>query len=232
MTRARHTFTAEQRQELLVRLGVYPEQVRRLETHVLQSIWWRQVRPPRMQDVRERLADLAKALRRVETLYVRMSVSKIAASQEANARLQSAADDLLADADKLGESLETATNIVNRALEYFSPTRRSTRKDSAYFVRLILKALQLGHAEHFDCTGYGDTPPSRDPMRPFLICVGRKRKPFAEIARIVSEATGEWSSDDAIKSYLKAHGGKSAPKKSHIPPTTRQPHAGISRRRR
>jgi hypothetical protein len=160
----RSTFNAEQRRELLA-LGLYREQVQRLEVHALQSISWRRTRAPRMQDVRDRLTGLATALRRVEKLYVRMSTSKVGASQEANARLQSAADDLLADPDKLGDSLETATNIVNRALEWLSPTRRSTRRNTAYFVQLIVHALQLGHSDHFDCTGYGDTP-LKEPMPP------------------------------------------------------------------
>jgi hypothetical protein len=225
----RCAFTDEQRQELLGL--VYPEQLKRLEAYALPSISWRQTRPPGMRAVRERLTELAKTLGCVENIYVRMSTSKIPAAQEASARLLSASDNLLTDPDRLGESLETASTIVNHALECLPPTRRSTRKNSAEFVRLILKALQLGHAEHFHCAGYGDTP-SIEPMPPFLIRVGRKRKPFADVVRIVSEATGEWSSDDAIKSYLKAHGGESAPKKSHVPPTTRQSRARISRRRR
>jgi hypothetical protein len=205
MTRARRTFTAGQRDELLA-LGIYPEQVRRLEADALERIFWRQGPLPRMQDVRDQLDNLAKPLDRLEKHYVRISTSKLAASQEANARLQTAADDLLGDADKLGESLETATKIVNRALELLSPTRRSTRKNTAHFVRLILHALELGYTEHFDCTGYGDTP-SKEPMPAFPIQVGRKKKPFCEIVRVVSEASGEWSADDAIRAYLKTKPG-------------------------
>jgi hypothetical protein len=205
MTRARRTFTAGQRQELLG-LGIYPEQVRRLESDALERIYWRQAPPPRMQDVRDRLRDLAKPLNRLEKLYVRMSMSKIAASQEVSARLQTVSDDLFGDADKLGESLETATSIVNRALELLSPARRSTRKNSPHFVRLILHALQLGHTERFDCAGYGDTP-SKEPMPPFLIQVGRKRKPFCDVVRVLSEASGGWSADDAIRAYLKTKPG-------------------------
>jgi hypothetical protein len=199
------TFTAEQRKELR-ELGLFPEQVRRLEAYSLQSISWRQTRPPRMQDVRERLTDLAKVVKRAERAYVRISTSKIAASQEANVRLLSAAEELLADSDKLGASLEAATNIVNEALEYLPPTRRSTRKNSAHFVTLIVKALELGHVEHFRCTGYGEGP-SDERMPPFLIRVARKKKPFPGIARIVSDASGGWSCEDAIRAYL-ARGGE------------------------
>ena len=202
----RRTFTVDQQQELL-ELGLYHEQVRRLEAYALPSISWRQARPPRMQDVRDRLTALAKPLRQVEKLYVRMSTSKIAASQEASARLQSASDNLLADGDKLHDSLETATTIVNHALELLSPTRRSTKKNSAYFVHLILNALAQGHVEHFECSGYGDAP-SREPMPPFPIRVTRKKRPFPQVARIVSEASGKWSSEDAIRTYLTAGRGK------------------------
>jgi hypothetical protein len=197
----RHQFTDEQRQEL-IDLDLYPEQLQRLETSALQSISWRQTPAPRMQDVRDRLTDLEKALKRAETLYIRMSTSKGGASQEANARLQSAADDLFADADELGESLETAAGIVNRALEWLSPARRSTRRDTAYFVRLILHALEVGHSDHFDCRGFGDTAVQAI-LPPFLIRVARKKKPFADVVRIVSNASGGWSADDAIRAYLR-----------------------------
>jgi hypothetical protein len=218
----RRSFTDDQRRELLG-LGLYPEQVQRLETHALQSISWRQARAPRMQDVRDKLTDLAKSLERVEKIYVRMSTSKLAASKEASARLQSAADDVCGDADKLGESLETASKIANRALEWLSRTRRSTRRNTAYFVRLILHALALGHSDHFACTGYGDTP-FKEPMPPFLIRIARKKRPFPDIARIVSEATGCWGADDAIKACLRQSGGEIGQKKSNVPPTTGPSH--------
>ena len=218
----RWTFTDQQRSELLS-LGLYPEQVQRLGQY-LPSLGWRSTSRPRMQEVRERLFDLTRALERVEKQYLRMSVSRNPANRESCSRLYLAQEALKLGQDALEESLEVATNIVNRALDDLPRTRRSTRRDSAEFVRLILKALEGGHADHFVNRG--------KPIPAFLIRVARKKKPFPDVARVVSEATGQWSSDDAIKSFLKSRGGKLASKKSHVLPTTRQPHAPESIRRR
>jgi hypothetical protein len=156
-----------------------------------------------MQDVREKLTDFAKVLRRVETLYVRMSTSRAPGSPEAAARLN-LAEDAVAQLhgrhrqpgeDILHDSLETATAIANYALDNLPRTRRSTRRDSAEFIQLIVKALQVGHGEHFVNEG--------KPMPAFTIAVTRNKAPFLEIARIVSEASGGWSVDDAIRAYRK-----------------------------
>jgi predicted DNA-binding protein len=189
----RWTFTDQQRNELLS-LGLYPEQVQRLGQY-LPSLGWRCASGPRMQEVRDRLSDLAKAMGRVEKLYLRMSVSRNTANQESCSRLYLAQEALKVGQDALEESLEAATNIVSRALDDLPRTRRSTRRDSAEFVRLIFKALAGGHADHFLNRG--------EPVPAFLIRVARKKKPFPEIARVVSEATGHWSYDDAIRAYLK-----------------------------
>jgi hypothetical protein len=203
----RPKFSDEQRSELLS-LGIYPEQVRRLEILALPSISWRLVRPARMGEVRDKLAALVGSLAEVERLYVRIS-SMPGAGSEALWRLYQAQEDLgftsLDQIDALHDSLQTATLIVTRALEDLPQQQRTRRRDSAEFVRLILKALQLGHAEHFDCAGFGDEP-SKEPMPPFLIDVARKKKPFPQVAAIVSEASGGWSADDAIEAYLKREG--------------------------
>jgi hypothetical protein len=201
----RPQFTEDQRRELL-KLGLFREQVQRLETLALLSISWRQRRAPRMQDVRDKLSELATRLTLIEKAYVRMSTSKRGACQEASARLQSAAYDLLADADKLAESLETATNIVARALELLDRGRRSTRLNTEEFVRLIYDALSGGHGEHFVKNG--------QPILAFLIRPSRKKKPFPDVVRIVSEASGGWSPDDAIRAYLKQRRGRLTPKAS------------------
>lgn len=202
-------FTAVQRCALLS-LGIYPEQVHRLEILALPSIFSRTIRPAPMQDVRDKLAKLAAALAEVERLYVRIS-STPGASCEALWRLYQAQTDLgftaLEQIDTLHDSLETATGIVNRALEDLPQVQRTGKRNSAEFVRLIYRALQLGHAEHFDCAGFGDER-AKEPMPPFLIRVTRKRKPFPQVAEIVSESTGGWSVDDAIRRYLGPKGGK------------------------
>ena len=201
----RPKFTVEQRSELLS-LPIYPEQVHRLETYALSSISWRLVRPPRMRDVREKLEHLATALERVERLYVRISTSA-GASAEASSRLYLAQEALgfshRNQVDTLHDSLETATKIVNRALADVPKKRRTTRQNSTEFVQRILDALMLGHVDHFRCSGFGDTPLEPAPMPGFLITVARKAGLFPEVARIVSEASGGWSSDDAIRAYLK-----------------------------
>jgi hypothetical protein len=200
----RRVFSAEQQRELL-KLGLYREQVRRLQI-TLSSISWRCAPTVRMQDVREKLTDFAKALGRVETLYVRMSTSRALGSAEAATRLN-LAEDAMAQLrgrhrqpgeDILHDSLETASDIVKYALNNLPRTRRSTRRDSAEFIRLIVKALHAGHGENFVS--------QEKPMPGFTIEVSRKKAPFSDIARITSEASGGWSSDDAIRAYLKQRG--------------------------
>jgi hypothetical protein len=200
----RPAFSAEQQRELL-KLGLYREQVLRLQI-TLSSISWRCAPTVRMQDVREKLTDFAKALGRVETLYVRMSTSRTPGSAEAASRLN-LAEDAMAQLrrrhrqpgeDILHDSLETATDIVNYALDNLPRARRSTRRDSAEFIRLIVNALHAGHGEHF--VNHGGAMPG------FTIEVSRKKAPFPDIARITSEASGGWSSDDAIRAFLKQGG--------------------------
>jgi hypothetical protein len=205
---ARRSFTDDQRRNLL-QLGLFAEQVTRLESNTLQSIAWRMVRPPHMQDVREKLVDLTKALNRVERLYKRLSTTATAASAEVRSRLYMAQEALgfnplmPEERDKLDDSLESATNIVRRALQDLPQVPRSTRRNSVQFVRLILEALHLGHVEHFRCSGYGDTPREPEHMPQFLIEVARKERPFPQVAEIVAEASGGWSADDAIRAYLR-----------------------------
>jgi hypothetical protein len=148
-----------------------------------------------MREVRDKLTELLKPLRKAEKLYVRLSATKSRPAGEARERLYLAQDALQVDMDLLHDSLEGATNIVNRALDDLPKTRRSSSRNSTEFVRLMLKALQGGHGEHFANQG--------KPMPGFDIRVARKAKPFPQIAEIVSEATGGWSVDDAIRAYLK-----------------------------
>jgi hypothetical protein len=230
MTRARCMFTADQRQELR-RLDLFPEQIKQLEKEALPAISWRLRPPPRMADVRETLAGFLEALDRVEQLYVKMYMLGTRARVEAASRLDLAQEALGFDPtshdgmDKLHDSLETATKIVRRALQDLPKIQRRTRLNSAQFVRKILGALHRGHAEHFDCSGYGDAP-SRQPMKPFLIKVARKKPPFPQIVEIVSEASGGWSAEDAIRNHIELQreeqrireelrkSGRLAPKKS------------------
>jgi hypothetical protein len=203
----RPKFSAAQRQELLT-LGLFPEQVTRLELNALPSISWRLRRPPRMEDVRACLTELVDALDHVERLYLRISTPKNKACAETATRLYQAQEALfepanLDERDKLHDSLEAATSIVRRAFEDLPPkgTRRSTQRDSSQFVRLILWALQEGHGWHF--------VNQSKPMTAFTIEVARKKPPFPQIAEIVAEASGRWSADDAIKVYLRAPREKS-----------------------
>jgi hypothetical protein len=193
----RWQFTVDQQRELL-KLGLYPEQVHRLGLY-LPSIGWRCAPGPRMQDVRDKLTELAKLLERTRKLYVRMFTSKILSSQEASSRLYLAQEELNREIDAFQDSLETSSTIVDHALSSLLPVRRSTRKNTAQFVSFIVKALQAGHGEHFVNLN--------EPMPPFLIEVARKKQPFPEIARIVSEASGGWGFDDAIRAYLRGRVG-------------------------
>lgn len=209
------SFTADERKQLLD-LGLFPEQVARLESNALKSIGWRQARPPTMTQVRETLIDLQKPLRCLTRVYLKMSTSRTAGNAEALGRIYMAQEALGFDPlkpeerDKLHDSLETATEIVQRALEDLPQSQRRGRSCGAEFIRLIHHALKFGHTDHFRCKGYGDTGPESQPMPAFMIRVTRTRKanhrkrrgiPFGEIAFLVSQASGEWSSDDAIRAY-------------------------------
>jgi hypothetical protein len=48
-------------------------------------------------------------------------------------------------------------------------------------------------------------------MPAFLITVTRKKKPFPQVAQIVSEASGGWSVEDAIRAYQAKSRGELAP---------------------
>jgi hypothetical protein len=156
-----------------------------------------------MQDVRDKLETLRKAQKRVEKLYERLSTPASAASGEAMNRLYLSQEALGHPLDSLHDSLETASSIVDRALVDLPRVRRSTRLNSVDVVLLILKALGLGHAEHF--------VNRREPMPAFLITVTRKKKPFPQVAQIVSEASGGWSVEDAIRAYQAKSRGELAP---------------------
>jgi hypothetical protein len=142
-----------------------------------------------MTAVREKLTDFAKALNTVEELYEALTVPQSAAAAEASTRLYVAEEAQGVPLDALHVSLETATNIVRRALADMPKEQRRYRVDGPSIVRLILMALTLGHSEHFDCAGYGDTP-SKETILPFGIRVTREPTSlFHRIASIMSTAT-------------------------------------------
>lgn len=188
---------------MLLEGGLFPEQVQTLERMALPGIRSRIHRSPPMAAVREKLRDLEKHLNKLEILYLGLSMPKSAASAVAAQWLYVAQDAFEMPSDALSDSLERATKIVRRALSDLPKQQRRHRRGSGGFIGLILKALRLGHAQHFRCSGYGDEP-SAEPMPPFEIEAGRKREPFVSIVQIVSEATGNWSVDEEIRDYLEA----------------------------
>jgi hypothetical protein len=193
-------FTAAQREILVKIAGLYPEQVTRLQLF-LQSIVSREQRQIPRSEVREKLKDLQRALAHVEKRYMKLAMPSSVVSGTASAALYLAIDTLGHERDALLDSLATATEIVACALDAMPPARPRKFPHSDY-VRLILKALQLGHVEHFQRL--------RQSVPSFDIRVSRKRKPFPEVAGVVSDATGGWSVDDAIRAWLKESRGSAA----------------------
>jgi len=186
---------------MLLQVGtLYPEQVNRLQLF-LQSIASREQRQTPRSEVREKLKDLQRALARVQRLYFKLAMPSSIAGGTASAALYLATESLGHDQDALHESLATATEIVACALGAMPPARPCNFPHSDY-VRLIRKALMLGHVEHFQ--GLSQTVP------PFDIQVSRKRKPFPAIVGVVSDATGGWGVDDAIRAWLKESREKAA----------------------
>jgi hypothetical protein len=189
-------LTDEQRQELQA-LGLFPEQVHRLEL-IRPSIAWRVHRGQTMTEVRDKLADLVSALAKVERLYIRISTAGTGPCAEASSRLYLAEEALGTGPDKLIESLDTAANIVNRALTDLPRTEGRHSYRGAQLVELIMRALQSGHGEHYVNQG--------KPMPAFEILAARKREPFPSIVRILFESAGGPNPDEAIKKYLSSRG--------------------------
>jgi len=160
-------------EKMLLDLGLFPSQIRQLERMALPSIRWRIHPSPPMSNVREKLSDLSRFLDKAERAYVRLSAPTSPASAEALTRLYVAQERLDVPTDTLHDSLQQATHIVRRALLDVPSAQRRRRRADGEFIRLILKALELGHVEHHRCVGYGEKP-SRKGMPPFEILVSRK----------------------------------------------------------
>lgn len=169
-------FTAEQLERLRAR-KLTSEQIGRLE-ELLPS--FRSPRPrPRMQDVRDQLEGLDKAAQHLLERYARLGASKAPAAEQARSRLQFAQECLgYHDWRTLERCISTVATITKDARNGVSDAARG----SAYRnpIGQILAALE-----------------------PARFKVTRKRQPFLEIACVVSEASGEWSVDDAIRTFLK-----------------------------
>ncbi len=174
-------FTSEQR-ACLHRRGVADEQVARLE-RLLPALKAPQQRP-RMQDVRDRLDDLAKAAERLQKRHASLKRSTEAASDQARTRLQFVQEQLgYTDWSTLERCIDTAARITAEARAGVSgDTRRSIYRNP---IGQILAALA-----------------------PSTFEVTRKKQPFLSIAQIVSAASGVWNVDDAIRAFLKPERGE------------------------
>jgi hypothetical protein len=193
---ARPEFTAHQRAELTA-LGLYPEQVQRLEESLAGIISYMRPRP-RMQDVRDKLEDLVKPAKILEKRYARLMRSREPASGQARTLLDFAQEHLgHTDWRTLRNCLLTAAEIITEARSSVSQNRRSVFRPRAYLIQSILRALELGYAEHFNKAA---------PR--FRMVVTRKKKPFPDIVLIVAHASGGWSSEDAIRDYQSVVGSR------------------------
>jgi hypothetical protein len=170
-------FTTEQRERLRAR-GLDPERVQSLEELLPRLVSPR----PRLQEVRGKLSDLAKAAEKLQKGYTRLRASPHPASEEVRTRLDFAQEYLgYTDWNTLRQCIQTATRIIAEAWDGVSDeTRRSVYRNP---VGLILSALGIQQ-----------------------LIVTRKKQPFLEIAQIVSAASGGWNVDDAIRAYLKPKG--------------------------
>lgn len=173
-------FTKPQRDRLRAR-GLNAEQVERLEA-LLPALKTPR-RRARTQDVRERLDDLAKAAQALHRRYVRLCTSVEPASDQVRTRLQFAQEQLgYTDWGTLERCIDAAARITAEARgAVSSDTRRSIYRNP---IGQILAALAPARFE-----------------------VTRKKQPFLSIVQIVSEASGGWRVDDAIRAFLKPQRG-------------------------
>ena len=169
-------FTQQQREILRTR-GLSDEQLERLGA-LLPALKTPR-RRARTQDVRDRLDDLAKVAQGLQRRYARLCASVEPASDQARTRLQFAQEQLgYTDWDTLERCINAVARITAEARADMSgDTRRSTYRNP---IGQILAALAPANFE-----------------------VTRRKQPFLAIAQIVSEASGGWSVDDAIRGFLK-----------------------------
>ena len=174
-------FTDEQRKTLRSR-GLEDAQIERLEA-LLPTLSAPPARP-RMQDVRDPLDELAAVAQRLQKRYARLDASREPSSDEARTRIQFAQELLgYTDWNTLERCIETVARITATACAGMSEdTRRSTYRNP---IGQILAALA-----------------------PAAFDVTRKKQPFLSIAQVVSEASGAWNVDNAIRAFLKPDRGE------------------------
>jgi hypothetical protein len=198
--RQRVEFNDEQR-EILARQGLLPAQVDQLE-NTLPLIRERLIRPIPVASVREELSKLKKEL---TSVYKRicLNMPKSRAGGEALARLYQA-QVLNAKSPHemvtLQDLLKMANDLVECAIARIPKSRgrivRSSPnlKGPGEIITLISRALQAAHAT--DRRGSAN----KLSVPPLDIRIGHNR-PFLTISGIVSDTTGGWSVDEAIKAY-------------------------------
>lgn len=193
-------FTVEQ-QKILERQGLSRAQVNQLQI-ALPRIRERLVRPLPIASVREELRKLKKALSRVEN-RMRVKMPKSRAGAEALTRLyqsQSIRARTPNEMVTLQDLLRTANDLVDYAIAGTPRSRgriaRSSPKlkGSGELITLISRALQSDHAEDHYGRANSRSVPARN------IRIGHNSQ-FSCVAGIVSEVTGNWSVEEAIKAY-------------------------------
>jgi hypothetical protein len=193
-------FNKKQRDELRYQ-GLCAAQVNQLE-NALPLIRERLIRPIPVASVREELSKLKKALARVDD-KIRLKMPKSRAGGEALTRLY-LAQMLKAqnphEMVTLQDLLKRANDLVNSAIAGIPKSRGRFRrsspklKGSGELISLISRALRWEHGAD------GHRPANKLFAPPLDIRIGHNRR-FLTISGIVSNTTGGWSVEEAIKAF-------------------------------
>lgn len=201
--RTRVAFDKGQR-AILGNQRLFPDQIEQLE-HSLPVIRERIVSPIPIKSVREELSKLKRALNRADEICLEMP-KRHSAGGEALSRLYQAAvqrNPLEVEVVTLQDLLKTANNLVECAIAGLPKSRGRRQRSSPLLngsgelITPIVRALHTGHAAHYRRLANKQSVPKFD------IRVARNNTRFSTIVGIVSDATGEWNVDEAIRAYLK-----------------------------
>jgi len=209
----RPRFTQKQK-AVLRQHGLYEEQIDCLEA-TLPAVRSAMQKPVPMTEVFDWLKKVQKPLQNALKRYHGLKKYVAGASGEVLSRLHIAEMQQVQNPHEiktLGDHLNAANDIVSSACASVPRRSRGRRIDQSvagHPIQLILNALERGHSQHFT----GPSPPA------FGIRVSRTMAKVRGIVEVISEVTGSWSAEEAIRQYQQKVGGSSGRKSRRSPKT-------------